>query len=111
VLTVFNKADLLSPEHARALAASHPEAAVISAARAMGLPALLAAIDRSLPEPWIRVRTEIPYSEPKLLARIYREGRVLSRADGPQGVTIQAEVPGPLAVQLRARRKPGAIAS
>ena len=111
VLMVFNKADLLSPEQARALAADNPEAVVISAAKDVGLPQLLRAIDRRLPEPWIRVRTEIPYSEPKLLARIYREGRVLSRADGPQGVTIQAEVPGPLAVQLRARRKPGAIAS
>jgi 50S ribosomal subunit-associated GTPase HflX len=101
----------LSPEQARALAADNPEAVVISAAKDVGLPALLAAIDRRLPEPWIRVRTAIPYSEPKLLARIYREGRVLSRADGPQGVTIQAEVPGPLAVQLRAQRKPGAVAS
>jgi GTP-binding protein HflX len=103
VVTVFNKADLLPTEHAHALAARHLEAVVISAARRTGLSQLLAAIDRALPEPWIRVRVEIPYSEPRLLAQIYREGRVLSRTDGPGGVKISADVPGLLAVQLRAR--------
>ncbi len=111
VVTVFNKADRLQPDEADELAADHPEAVVISAARGVGLPKLLGAIDRTLPEPWIRVRTEIPYNEPRLLARIYREGRVLNRTYGPQGVKITAEVPGPLAVQLRARGKPGAAAS
>ena len=111
VVTVFNKADLLRPDEADELASDHPEAVVISAARRAGLPRLLGVIDRTLPEPWIRVRTEIPYSEPRLLARIYREGRVLNRTYGPHGVKITAEVPGPLAVQLRARGKPGAAAS
>lgn len=111
VVTVFNKADLLAADQARALAARYPDAVVISAARRTGLPQVLAAIDHALPEPWIRVRTEIPYSDPRLLARIYREGRVLSRTDGPRGVKITADVPGLLAVHLRARAGPGRAVS
>jgi GTP-binding protein HflX len=77
VLTVFNKADRLSPDQVRQLIVDRPDAVVISAARGDGLRDLLGTITRRLPEPWIRVRLKVPYSDGKLLARIHAEGRVL----------------------------------
>ncbi|MBI3997490.1 MAG: GTPase HflX [Armatimonadetes bacterium] len=111
VLPVFNKADLLSPHEVRALAAGHPDAVVISAAQEFGLERLQRAIMHRLPEPWIRVRLQIPYSDAKLLARVHSAGRVLDEQYGPDGVTILAELPGTLAVRLRTPGRPGAAAS
>ena len=102
VLIVFNKADRLSSERARALAEEDPDAVVISAARGLGLPQLLRVIARRLPEPWIRLRLQIPYRDARLVARIHREGRVLTEEYGAEGVVLEAEVPGSLAVSLRA---------
>jgi GTP-binding protein HflX len=106
VLNVYNKADRLTPEEARRLQQDDPESAVISAARGDGLDGLLAAIARRLPEPWIRLRVRLPYSEGRLLARIHAEGRVLSERYVASGITLEAEVPGMLAVQLRALKRP-----
>ncbi len=111
VLTVFNKADRLSPEQARALAEDRPDAVVISAARRLGLGHLLRAIARGLPEPWIRVRVRLPYRDSKLVARVHAEGRVLAADYGAEGVSLDAEVPGPLAVVLKTVNKPGTRAS
>ncbi len=107
VVTVFNKADLLGPEEVPHLMAAHPEAAIISAARGDGLQDLLGVITRRLPEPWLRLRVKIPYADGKLLARVHAEGRVLSQRFDGNGVSLDAEVPGTLAVQLRAVKRPG----
>lgn len=115
-LMVFNKADRLSPEDVHRLQAEHPDAVVVSAARGDGLPALTAALARRLPEPWVRLRLRLRYGEGRLLARIHREGRVISERYGTAGVAIEADVPGPLVVQLRtlkprARTRPRASPS
>jgi len=102
VVTVFNKADQLGPDEVRQLMAEHPEDVVISAMRGDGLRDLLGVIVRRLPEPWMRLRLKIPYTEGKLLARIHAEGRVLSQRFEGDGVFLDAEVPGTLAVLLRA---------
>lgn len=101
MLTVFNKADRLLPEDVRRLREEYPDAVVVSAASGEGLPALTAALARRLPEPWVRLRLRVPYSEGRLLARIHAEGRVMSERYGNAGIAVEAEVPGPLAVQLR----------
>ncbi|MDR7520829.1 MAG: GTPase HflX [Armatimonadota bacterium] len=106
LVTVFNKADRLSPEEIRRLRAEDPDAVVVSAVRGDGLDELLHTIARRLPEPWIRVRVRIPYDEGRLLARLHAEGRVLAQRYGAAGITVDAELPGPLAVQLRALRAP-----
>lgn len=103
VVTVFNKADRLTSEEARDLAASQPDAVLISAARGEGLKDLLRVIVRRLPEPWIRVRLRVPYKEARLLARVRAEGRVLSEDYKATGVVLEVEVPGALAVDLKAR--------
>jgi GTP-binding protein HflX len=106
VLTVFNKADRLDPDRVRQLMHDHPDAVVISAARGDGLRDLLGVIARRLPEPWVHLRLKVPYSDGKLLARVHAEGRVLRRQFAEDGVTIDAEVPGPLAVLLRTLKPP-----
>ncbi|MGQ0571948.1 MAG: GTPase HflX [Armatimonadota bacterium] len=100
-MTVFNKIDLLTPEEGRRIQADHPDAVVVSAVRGDGLADVLRAIARSLPDPWIRVRLTIPYSDGRLLARLHAEGRVVTERYSDTGVAVEVDVPGPLAVQLR----------
>lgn len=100
-LTVFNKADRLLPGAVRRLQAEYPDAVIVSAARGEGLAALTAALARRLPEPWVRLRLQVPYSEGRLLARIHAEGRVMSERYGSAGIAVEADVPGRLAIQLR----------
>lgn len=106
VVVALNKADRLAPEEVRRLCADQPDAVVISAVRGDGLSELLKAIVRRLPEPWVRVRLRLPYDEARLLARIHEEGKVLTQRYGPDGVAIEADVPGPLAVLLRTIKIP-----
>lgn len=106
VLLVFNKTDLLTTEQVRWLIAAHPDAVAVSAARGNGLSELLDAIGRRLPEPWVRLRLHVPYSNARLVAQIHSQGRVLDERYGEEGAWIEAEVPGPLAVQLRALKIP-----
>lgn len=105
-LLVFNKTDLLIAEQVRRLIAAHPDAVAVSAARGDGLPELLDAIGRRLPEPWVRIRLHVPYGNARLVAQIHNQGRVLAERYGEEGAWIEAEVPGPLAVQLRALKIP-----
>ncbi len=106
VLMVFNKADLLAPGEIARLRAGYPDAVIVSASQRTGLEDLLLAIVRHLPQPWIRVKLRLPYSEGRLVARIHTEGRVLSERYTAAGIAIEADVPGGLAVQLRALRYP-----
>jgi GTP-binding protein HflX len=103
-LLVFNKADRLAAGEVARLRQAYPGAAVVSAARGDGLDRLVHLIARRLPEPWIRVQVKVPYADARLRARLHDAGRVLSERYDTDGVIIDAEVPGPLAVELRARR-------
>lgn len=105
-LLVFNKTDLLTPEQVRRLITAHPDAVAVSAAQSYGLSELLDAIGRNLPEPWVRLHLHVPYSNARLLARIHDQGRVLAERYGEEGAWIEADVPGPLAVQLRELKIP-----
>ncbi|HET8679362.1 MAG TPA: GTPase HflX [bacterium] len=111
VVMAFNKADLLGPEQIRGLVDEHSDDVVISAERRVGLDALLRTIAQRLPEPWIRLRTRIPYRDAKLIARVHAEGRVFSADYTPDGVSLDVEVPGPLAVELKAMKRTGTRAS
>jgi GTP-binding protein HflX len=103
-VVVFNKADRLAPGEVRRLRAAYPDAVVISAARGEGLDRLRHVLARRLPEPWIRVRVKLSYGDARLRARLHAAGRVLSERYDDDGVMVEAEVPGPLAVELRAPR-------
>jgi GTP-binding protein HflX len=57
-------------------------------------------IEDQLPSPQIDVKVLIPYTQGDLLARIYKEGHLLSRTDTENGYLIVAKVPENLAIQL-----------
>lgn len=103
VIRVFNKIDCVAADDALDLAAAHDEAVLVSATTGRGLPDLLRAIARRLPEPWIRVRAQVPYREARLLARLRAEGRVHREDYQTDGVLLEVDIPGTLAVELRAR--------
>jgi GTP-binding protein HflX len=105
-LRVFNKVDRLGLDDVAALRRAEPDAVMAAAAAGWGLDDVRRAIARHLPEPWMRLRVRVPYADAKLLARLHAEGRVLSADYDASGVRIEAEVPGPLAVQLRALQQP-----
>ncbi|MGQ0571947.1 MAG: hypothetical protein ACT4P5_20780 [Armatimonadota bacterium] len=71
---------------------------MVSAVRGDGLADVLRAIARSHPEPWIRGRLTIPYSDGRLLAHLHAEGRVVTERYSDTGVAVEVDVPGPLAV-------------
>lgn len=111
VVMAFNKVDLLDAEQIQHLIDDHPDAVVISAERRVRLGPLLQAIAQRLPEPWIRLRARIPYRDAKLIARVHAEGRVFSADYSSDGVSFDVEVPGPLAVELKAMKRSGTRAS
>jgi GTP-binding protein HflX len=109
-LRVFNKADRLTPDGVAALRRAEPEAAVVAAATGEGLDGLHRAIVRCLPDPWMHVSLHVPYADAKLMARLHAEGRVLTTDYDVSGARVEAQVPGLLAVQLRALTQPPAAA-
>jgi GTP-binding protein HflX len=106
VLRVFNKVDRLAPEAVTALQRSEPDAVPVAATTGRGLDELRRAVLRRLPDPWMRVRVHVPYADAKLMARLHAEGRVLATDYDAAGAHVEAEVPGVLAVQLRALTPP-----
>jgi GTP-binding protein HflX len=106
VLRVFNKIDRLAPGAVTALQRSEPDAVPVAATTGRGLDELRHAVLRCLPDPWMRVRVHVPYADAKLMARLHAEGRVLATDYDASGAHVEAEVPGVLAVQLRALTLP-----
>lgn len=99
---VWNKVDRLEDEE-RLSATFEIERAggVIASARTgEGLPEILAALDAVLARRAQEIELLIPFSRGELLARVHREGRVLTRLDEENGTRITALVTPKLAGQL-----------
>ncbi len=95
-LLVLNKLDRLEdPAMADGLVRLRGGVAV-SARTGEGVPELLHAIGALLPRRNGPVTLRIPHSEGAALAFCYTRGRVLTRADEPQHVRVQVELPGDL---------------
>ena len=69
------------------------EGVAISASTGEGLPELLKAIDAALPL-GSAVTLRIPHGDGAALALCYERGRVLARADEPQHVVVDVQLPG-----------------
>ena len=78
----------------------------ISAATGAGIDALLAAVDAALPAP-PAVTLRIPHGDGAALALCYARGRVLARADEPDGVRLEVELPRQVLGTLSAYRVTG----
>jgi len=84
MIEALNKIDLLEPRvraNLTAEASHHRQWAAVSAASGEGCDALLALIDRRLEDATGSVRVDIPLTDGRTLAWIYRHGTVLGRRD------------------------------
>ena len=102
ILTVWNKADVVSPEERRVVMEEGGDRAVcISAKTGDGLEELLLTIERCLEESMVPVSVEIPYRHGDLVQRMYTHGVVRHAEHMAEGTWIEASVPLPLASRLR----------
>jgi GTP-binding protein HflX len=99
---VLNKIDCLDPTILAAIVGRRGGVAV-SAGTGEGMAALLARIQASLPATGA-VKLRIPHGDGTALALCYGRGRVLSRADEPQHVRLEVELPARLMAPLAAYR-------
>ncbi|MBU6348123.1 MAG: GTPase HflX [Actinomycetales bacterium] len=101
-LVVINKADAADPYVLDRLLLREPGSIAVSALTGQGIAELLARIEESLPDPQVDLKACIPYDRGDLLARIYREGSVLSRTDTDLGTVIVGKVPEVIAAEISA---------
>ncbi len=95
LIEVMNKIDLLEPGQ-RASLENHKlrnlQIAALSAATGEGCEALLALIDRRLQSDIRAVRLDIPLTDGKTLAWIYRHGEVLGRRDDSEAAHLSVRL-------------------
>ncbi|HLC33831.1 MAG TPA: GTPase HflX [Anaerolineales bacterium] len=95
VVTALNKADLLAqPNPVPSLSEHFESAVVVSALRAEGLEALLAAIERHLFKAMLPLRVRLPHENGKLISLYHEHGVVESITHQANGVTINGRLPG-----------------
>lgn len=106
-LDVYNKSDLIGREERVRLAAAHPEAIVMSARTGSGREELLeaAAARLSLDVRRVRLVFDARSEEDRgLVARVYRDARVLQHVETGDRITLDAEAPRRLIEHLAARQ-------
>jgi len=99
-LVVINKADAADPYVLDRLLLRERNSIAVSALTGQGIDELLATIEAQLPDPQVDIKVCIPYNRGELLARIYREGSVLSRTDTEIGSVVVGKVPSAMADEL-----------
>ena len=80
----------------------HVDPVRVSALTGEGAEELTARITRELPDPRHTVAVHLPYRREDLVARVHREGRVLSIDHDEHGTRLEAEVGAALAAELAA---------
>lgn len=96
-LVVINKADIADPQMIAEITQRERNSVVVSASSGEGIEDLLAAIEAQLPVLEVDIKATVPYGRGDVLARIYREGRVVSRTETEHGTVVVAHVPPALA--------------
>ena len=99
-LVVFNKADLVTPEERLVLRGLEPNAVFASARTGEGVPEVLAAIARMLPDPAVEVDLLVPYDRGDIVSSLHETGRVLSVEYLEDGTRIRALASPEQAAQL-----------
>ncbi|TCB96283.1 GTPase HflX [Micromonospora zingiberis] len=103
-LLVVNKTDAADEETLLHLKRIWPEAVFVSAHSGLGIEDLRATIEQRLPRPAVEVRVVLPYDRGDLVARVHRQGEVLSTAHLPEGTMLHVRVNEALAGELFAYR-------
>ncbi len=99
-LLVVNKVDAADEETLLRLKRLWPEAVLVSAHTGRGVDGLREAIEQRLPRPAVEVRAVLPYDRGDLVARVHRQGEVLSTAHLPEGTLLHVRVGEALAAEL-----------
>jgi GTPase len=104
-IVALNKVDRLDGEDALRALAARFNAVALSARTGEGVESLLERIGQEFRPRAERMRLLIPYRDGPALALCYERGRVLARADLPEGIRVEVEVPRRLAGQLEGYRE------
>ncbi|WP_373688880.1 GTPase HflX [Verrucosispora sioxanthis] len=99
-LLVVNKIDAADEETLLRLKRLWPEAVFVSAHSGRGIDDLRETIERRLPRPAVEMRVVLPYDRGDLVARLHRQGEVLSTAHLPEGTMLHVRVNEALAAEL-----------
>ncbi|WP_136709878.1 GTPase HflX [Agromyces sp. H66] len=89
-LVVFNKSDLITPEERLVLRGLEPNAVFASARTGAGVPDVLEAIARMLPDPAVEIDLLVPYDRGDIVSTLHETGRVLSVDYVEDGTRIRA---------------------
>jgi GTP-binding protein HflX len=104
-IVALNKTDRLDGDSTLRALTARFNAVALSARTGEGVDALLERIGQQFRPRAERMRLLIPYRDGPALALCYERGRVLDRADLPEGIRVEVEVPRRLAGQLEAYRE------
>jgi GTP-binding protein HflX len=99
-IIAINKADVADENVTAEVLRHEPHAVLVSARSGVGIGELLAAIDADLPRTLVDVDVVVPYERGDLLARVYREGDVVSVDHEERGSHLKARVAEDLAREL-----------
>lgn len=99
-VVAVNKADVADPLVLARLQRQEPLSVAVSARTGEGLAALLDTVGSVLPHPQVEVRALLPYDAGRLLARVHRDGEVLSTEHQSEGTLLAARVGPALAADL-----------
>jgi len=99
-LIVVNKVDAADPLVLARLRLVEPGAVFVSARTGEGMENLAAALVAAVPHPEIELTALVPYADAALVARVHREGEVLTEEHESAGTRLHARVGAALAAEL-----------
>lgn len=99
-LIVVNKIDVMTEDDVLTLRRALPGAVWVSARTGAGIDGLRELIAARLPHPDVDVDVLVPYGRGDLVARVHRDGEVLSETHEEAGTRLTARVDGALAAAL-----------
>src|SRR3712207_3675593 len=99
-LVVVNKVDAMTEDDVLTLRRALPGAVWISARTGEGIEQLREIVAARLPHPDVEVDVLVPYTRGDLVARVHRDGEVLSENHESGGTRLSARVDGALAAAL-----------
>jgi GTP-binding protein HflX len=99
-IIVVNKIDAMTPEAGTRLRAALPDALWVSARTGEGMDVLRDRLSLALPRPEVQVDVLLPYDRGDLVARLHRDGEVLTEVHEAAGTRLCARVGPELAAAL-----------
>ena len=88
LITVFNKADLLSPGQLALLRTQYPQAVFVSALEEANLTALLRRVEQAASYKWQVHTLSLRLDQLHLLGLFYEKSLVINRKESPRGLTL-----------------------